>query len=274
MKRIYSTNFLRFLVILLTLSANSNADVIVTLSTNSYVNWTKGLLVVEYSSTELPLVGRSFHQDILQLYYSVKRKLVSEAFDVLQKRIIFDENRMVEDILSVFPEKRESIISFLEKINVQNFRYFGGRVLARYSVDMFADNGIFDIMKLAFLPREYKEFINLAEPKEYTGLIISTKKHKFNISLSVKILSKSGKIIYSYADYKGKGKYINFFRSLEDALKTGIFGDKVLYAFPVAIQGKNLTDIVIEDSVAEKLLSTEENYEIFYNGKVGIIVDN
>ncbi|MCS7298417.1 MAG: hypothetical protein RMJ37_00440 [Spirochaetia bacterium] len=274
MKRISSIKFLSFFAILLIFSVNSSADVIVTLSSNSYVNWTKGLLVIEYSSSELPLVGKSFHQDILQLNYSVKRKLVSEAFDILRKRIIFDENRMVEDILSAFPEKRENIISFLEKINVQNFRYFGGRVLARYSIDIFADNGIFDIMKLAFLPREYKEFVNLTEPKEYTGLIISTKKHKFNISLSVKILSKSGKIIYSYADYKGKGRYINFFRSLEDALKTGIFGDRVLYAFPVAIQGENLTDIVIEDNVAEKILSLEENYEVFYNGKVGIIIDN
>lgn len=274
MKRIYFTLRLYFFVILFIPIVSAQSEVIVMLSTNSYVNWTKGLLVVEYFSNEPPLVGKSFYQDMLQLNYSVKRKLVSEAFNILQKSIIFDENRMVGDILSLFPEKRENIISFLEEIDAQNFRYFGGKVLARYSVDMFSANGIFDILKLAVLPRDYREFINLTEPKEYTGLIISTRKHKFNISLSVKILSKSGRVIYSYADYKGKGRYISFFRSLGDALKTGIFGDRILYAFPVAIQGENLTDIVIEDNVAEKLLSLEENHEIFYNGRVGIIIDN
>ncbi|MCX8029701.1 MAG: hypothetical protein N2712_06895 [Brevinematales bacterium] len=261
------------IVTLIMLSTQTFGGVIKNISTNSYIDWTKGVIVIDYISTENFLVSRTFAEDINRLKYTIKRKIVSEALNNISG-ITFDENRKVEDILTIFPEKRENIISLLEKTEIQNFRYFSGKVMSRYTIDIFGEKGIFEILKLPSIPRNYKEFLNLSEPKEYTGIIISTKKHKLNLALSMKIVSKSGKLIYSYADYKGKEKYINVFKSLEEAIKSEIFGDNILLIFPVEIAGENKTDIVVEDSIIEKILSSDENHNILYNGKIGIIVED
>ncbi|MEN2998723.1 MAG: hypothetical protein ABDH28_06805 [Brevinematia bacterium] len=271
MKNLKHSFLISLLLIMFTYSAF--CDVLTFISSNTYINWTKGMIVSEFSGHSEFLIGEDFHRKILDTKYLVKKKIISELLFLI-KSIPFDENRKVEDLFLLFPEKRKALVSLLEANEVKDFRYFGGKVLARYTVGIYGQNGIFNILRLPSIPRDYREFINQAEPKEYTGLLISTKNQKFNISLSVKILSKSGKLVYSYADYRGKSNYIHFFRSLKDAIDSGIFGNNIIYTTPLKIEGENLTDIVLDDSVVEKILTTSENHNIFFDGKVGIILGN
>ena len=248
-------------------------DVITRISSNTYINWTKGVVVCEYFDNVEFLVGRNFDKKFLDLKREVKRKIISELFFSLGK-VYFDENRIVDDVLNLFPEKRKGIASLFDRVDIRDFRYFGGKVFSTYVIDLYGENGIFNILRLPSIPRDYKEFLGFAEPKDYTGFIISTKGFKFNVSLSTKILSKSGKLLYSYGDYKENYRYIHFFSSLSDAISSGIFGDVILYAFPFKVSGENYTDIVVNDEVAEKLLSKTENYDILFKGAVGIIIED
>lgn len=166
------------------------------------------------------------------------------------------------------------LVSLLDRTDIKDFRYFSGKVMARYVLEIYGENGIFNILRLPSIPRSYSEFLNLSEHKEYTGLLISVKNMKFNVSLSVRILSESGKVIYSYADYRGRDRYIYFFNSLKSAIDSYIFGNNILYTIPVRIEGDNMSDIVLDDATVEKILSLQENHDIFFSGKIGIIIDS
>ncbi|MFN4245615.1 MAG: hypothetical protein ACK4F9_05650 [Brevinematia bacterium] len=263
----------RFFILIFLVNCIAFADVVTRISSNTYINWTKGIIVSEYSDNVDFLVGEGFDRKLLKMKSEVKKKLISELFFALSKTY-FDENRFVEDIFNLFPEKRKSIVSLFDRTEMVDFRYFGGRVFSKYIVNLYGKDGVFNILRLPLIPRDYREFLNLSEPLSYTGLIISTKGFVFNISLSTKIISKSGKIIYSYGDYKGDNRYIHFFDSLDEAVSSGIFGNSILYTVPVKISGENYTDIIIDDDVIERLLSNSENHRIFFDGLVGIVVSN
>ncbi|MGC8871083.1 MAG: hypothetical protein ACP5PT_08360, partial [Brevinematia bacterium] len=81
-----------------------------------------------------------------------------------------------------------------------------------------------------------------------------------------------GKVIYSYANYKGGERYLHIFDSLEDALNSGILGDKIMYVFPIGISGENKTEIILKNTDIYKILSLQENKEIFENGRIAIIL--
>lgn len=267
MKKLYA------IVIFLFLSIFSYSNVITYVSSNFYINWTEGKIIFEYEDYSPFLIGNNFDVKLLTLKNSVKRKIISQVYSLLRE-IPFDENRKVKDILDVFPDKRKSIVSLIESIDIDNFRYFGGKSIGRYVIDIYGNNGILNILRLPYIPRDYREYINMSEPKEYTGLLISVKNFNFNVALSVNIISEAGKIIYSYGDYKGNDRYIHFFKSLKDAIDSGIFGDNILYTVPLRIEGENSCNIVLEDSVLEKLLSIDNNHDIFFSGKVGIIIED
>ncbi len=261
---------LLFIVIFLSFFSIGKADVIEKIS-NITINWTAQKIIIQAEiETHNYLMGRGYQEEIREYRTKIKEKIIHELLNGI-KQIVFDENRQVGDILSVFPEKETKLISLLMKYNLKDFRYYNKKVYSEYELSLFGKESLFEILVLPTIKQDYSKFVSFSEPKVYTGLLINVQKLNFKPSLSPTIVSESGEIIHSYGNVKNGRPHIYYFETLKEAVNSGIFGDKIYYLFPKEIAGRNKTKIVISDYDVYKILSTEENFRIFEEGKVGII---
>jgi hypothetical protein len=259
-----------FIGILLSLFSIGEADVIEKIS-NITINWTAQKITIQ-AGIETPnyLMGKGYQEEIREYRTKIKEKIIHELLNGINQ-IVFDENRQVGDIFSVFPEKETKLISLLMRSNLKDFRYYNKKVYAEYELPLFGKDSLFEILVLPTIRQDYAKFVGFSEPKVYTGLLINVQKLDFKLSLSPTIISENGEIIHSYGNVKNGKPHIYYFETLRDAVHSGIFGDKIYYLFPKEVGGRNKTKIVISDYDVYRLLSTEENFRTFEEGKVGII---
>jgi hypothetical protein len=247
------------------------ADVIEEISKQFSINWTKGEIIVQTDmETHDYLLGKEFTDEIRDYKVKLKEKMIYEILKEINN-IAFDENRQVSDIFQVFPEKETKLISTLMKFDFKDFRYYNKMVYGRYEIPIFGENSLFEVIKLPTIKQSYSKFIGYSEPKVYTGLLINVNKLDFKISLSPTIVSENGEVIYSYGNMENNKQHIHYFESLNQAISSGIFGDRIYYLFPKEIAGRNRSRIIISDDDVYRILSTDENFGIFELGKVGII---
>lgn len=242
----------------------------------SYINWTKGKLVIEHALPVLyfdPNVGRGVVNSSTRL----EERLFVYAYQALTQMRV-SSFLTIEDYFLRNKEIRENLLASLYSLPAENMVIKQSMVNGTLVFPLYGPKSISEPFYKNIKNQEITNYLTNKSSIEsyYDTLIIDMVMFKdFKPSLMPRILDQKGHLVHgvetvekSVLNQQGPVHYVT---SITEALKHPSRGKKVAYLLPADIEGATLSDIVLFDTDVERVFSQKRSVDFFRKGKVIII---
>ena len=227
------------------------------------VNWTKQLIIVTGSGAP-GLNAKSPSQARLMAERAAKMDAYRNALEVIKglkitSKLTFE--KAMEGDKTIYTQ----IQGIIKGIKILNKKYYddgGVDVILRIPL-----SGILPVEK--YLSKKQPQ-IKSGKEKKYTALIVNLLNFKYDKVLLPKIISESGKIVYS-ADFVKKEKLkknimVKYYKNLDEAKK--IAGDSPLIVNAKSLSSKDKSTVIISDADASLMLNGKINLDFLKEANV------
>jgi len=160
---------------------------------------------------------------------------------------------------------------------VKGAKVVGTKYFSDGAVDIIVEMPLFGpLVNLALPPTGEHEYVS-GTRKIASGLIIDARGTSFLMALAPRVVDEGGSEIYGPAKVDNqvalREGVVSFFRSPDEAKKSGRVGDDPLVVKAQRVEPPNSSNLVVSKSEAGRLQEPGADLTFLRNGKVAIVVD-
>lgn len=247
-------------------------------SKNGRINWTYKY----YESTG----SAYFDKNILNFASNeliTTQKAIEEGFKNLFNLIvyqIYDSKNNVLDLIKIDPDLQININNYVHNSKKSNIISKEDYRAVNFQLPfLLKDYSIYEALNLKrdyFVQMRYNT--NFIHTTKFTGLVIDARGLNLKPSLKPRFLDEEREVFFNFDnvkwDYILKYGYVTYIYE-HKALKNfaELIGNNPFFVAAMDSYGINNTDVIISKSSLQLLLGNKENYNIFYESRVIIIID-
>lgn len=257
-----------------------STEVVQSISTySSVINWTQGKLRSEvripFSPNASPNVGKTRAQIEGEVKAELRNRLV-KAMGYIQISDIF----LLRDYYSLQSQIRNELLEYVNTAFYYPLIQEGNAIKGIAEMNFFGPQGISQVFFRDIGRISLSNFIQKQRDLPwYDGVIVDMFLYsQFLPSLQFRIYDEDNTLIYGpevvdegVLFQKGVCEYVG---SLGAAFQSERIGTKLFYVVPVAMRGRNPTEVVISRNDAKKLLANSRTHESLRAGRVVVVKPN
>ena len=243
----------------------------------SVINWTKGIVVTDYS---VPITYNDLNigRNMGDLLDQLKEKIIQFTIGaVIKIRVssVFSFNDFFQNNEAI----RFKVLSILYSLPIENSVVKNSTMFGRVTVPLFGSNSLTEPLYQNIRFKEVTNYLTkeTAATQNYDTLIIDMVMFpQFTASLMPRILDHKGEVVYSIETIEPEILYnngpIQFVTSITEALKHPIRGNKVAYILPKSTVGASSSDIVLFEEDVLRIFGQQRTINQLKKGRVIVIV--
>ena len=243
----------------------------------SVINWTKGIVVTDYS---VPITYNDLNigRNMGDLLDQLKEKIIQFTIGaVIKIRVssVFSFNDFFQNNEAI----RFKVLSILYSLPIENSVVKNSTMFGRVTVPLFGSNSLTEPLYQNIRFKEVTNYLTkeTAATQNYDTLIIDMVMFpQFTASLMPRILDHKGEVVYSIETIEPEILYnngpIQFVTSITEALKHPIRGNKVAYILPKSTVGASSSDIVLFKEDVLRIFGQQRTINQLKKGRVIVIV--
>ena len=243
----------------------------------SVINWTKGIVVTDYS---VPITYNDLNigRNMGDLLDQLKEKIIQFTIGaVIKIRVssVFSFNDFFQNNEAI----RFKVLSILYSLPIENSVVKDSTMFGRVTVPLFGSNSLTEPLYQNIRFKEVTNYLTkeTAATQNYDTLIIDMVMFpQFTASLMPRILDHKGEVVYSIETIEPEILYnngpIQFVTSITEALKHPIRGNKVAYILPKSTVGASSSDIVLFEEDVLRIFGQQRTINQLKKGRVIVIV--
>ena len=249
---------------------------------------------IEISSNSI--IAEESHTFSRNLWKEDSREWVMASVSLFLENFLVDQDTKIKDILKSNRSFAREYSIFLESLRLKKFFIRKGRSFADMLILLRGDRSLLNIMPLPWGDLNYQDlkrpenvgrayhskeakssFKKRLVPVKYTGLIIDVRGHGFRPSLSPKIFSRSGRLIYGAKFIHPKigiqRGIVGFMKSLDSTETIRRTGHRPMFLIALGTSGKFNTNAVISYEDQQKFFDHGDSVKNLLKCKVVFIID-
>jgi len=251
-------------------------------------NYTINILQQIELNKNIPISRRS------AIRKKAKENLLKIAGTYLEQ-VLVDNRRILEDLIRTNQSFSREYSIFLDSLELKNFYFRNNKLYGTMIIPIRGRKGLLSILPLPWNIKEYtaltttqrtqqayiqypyfNEYEKSLSPVKYSGLVIDARDLDLKLSLTPKIFTQSGKLIYGYEFIQrevgvSRG-IVGFVHNMQHPIVRRRAGKNYLFALALSTSGKNNTDIVLSEKDAQKLLEHKTTVENLKKCKVVFLI--
>ena len=243
----------------------------------STINWTKGILVTDYS---IPITynDRNIGRNMGDLLEQLKEKIIQFTTGaVIKIRVssVFTFNDFFQNNESI----RFKVLSILYSLPIKNSIIKDSTMFGKVTVPLFGTNSLTEPLYQNIRFKEVTNYLTreTAGTQNYDTLIIDMVMFpQFKASLMPRILDHKGEVIYSIETVEPEilndNGPIQFVTSITEALNHPMRGNKIAYILPKSTVGSSSSDIALFEEDVLRIFGQQRTINKLKKGKVIVIV--
>ena len=243
----------------------------------SVINWTKGIVVTDYS---VPITYNDLNigRNMGDLLDQLKEKIIQFTIGaVIKIRVssVFSFNDFFQNNETI----RFKVLSILYSLPIENSVVKDSTMFGRVTVPLFGPNSLTEPLYQNIRFKEVTNYLTkeTAATQNYDTLIIDMVMFpQFTASLMPRILDHKGEVVYSIETIEPAILYnngpIQFVTSITEALNHPIRGNKVAYILPKSTVGASSSDIALFEEDVLKIFGQQRTINQLKKGRVIVIV--
>ena len=244
---------------------------------HSIINWTKGIVVTDYS---VPITYNDLNigRNMGDLLDQLKEKIIQFTIGaVIKIRVssVFSFNDFFQNNETI----RFKVLSILYSLPIENSVVKDSTMFGRVTVPLFGPNSLTESLYQNIRFKEVTNYLTkeTAATQNYDTLIIDMVMFpQFTASLMPRILDHKGEVVYSIETIEPAILYnngpIQFVTSITEALNHPIRGNKVAYILPKSTVGASSSDIALFEEDVLKIFGQQRTINQLKKGRVIVIV--
>jgi len=245
----------------------------------SVINWTQGKIRSEvrvpFSPNSSPNIGKTRAQVESEVRSELRERLV-KTMGYLQISDLF----LLRDYYSLQSELRNELLETVNRALYYPLVQEGRFVKGVAELDFFGTGGIARVFFRDMSRVSLEEYIQKQRDLPwYDGVIVDMFLYpQFLPSFSFRIYDEDDHLIYgpevvSETTLMREG-VCGYVASLEAAFESPRLGKKIFYVVPIAVRGRNPTEVVVSRRDAKKLLANKKTHEALLDGRVIVVKPN
>ena len=224
------------------------------------------------------------------------REKIMSKVSLFLENVLVDQDTKIKDILKSNSSFAREYSIFLNSLYLERFFIRRNRSFARMSIPLRGNNSLLSTLPLPWGDLNYQDlkkskyvgqayYIKDAKssvkkspvPIKYTGLIIDMRDYDFQPSLSPRIYSRSGKLIYGaefiHPKIGVRRGVAGFSKNLDTNETIRRAGQKPMFLVALGVSGKFNTNAVISHEDQQEFFSHEESVKNLLKCRVIFIID-
>ena len=243
------------------------------------------------------LLGEKHHSFSRSFWQEENREAIIKRLSLFLENFLVDRNTQIKNILSNDPDFSREYTIFLDSLYLDRFFIREGQSFSEMFVLLRGDRSLLSILPLpwkqlgyhdlepseyvgeGYLDTEAKEsFKTNFLPVRYTGLIVDVRGYGLQPSLSPRILSQNGKLIYG-AEFISSALgvrrgIVGFNKDLNSREVVRRAGERPMLAVALSVSGRFNTDAVISHRDLQEFFRHPGSVKNLLKCKVIFLVDN
>lgn len=245
----------------------------------STINWTQGKIRCEvrlpFSANTSPNIGKTRAQIESEVRSELREKLV-KTMGYIQISDLF----LLRDYYSLQSQIRSELLERVNEAFYYPLVHEGNFVKGIAELNFFGPKGIAPIFFRDISKVSLTSYIQKQRDLDwYDGIIVDVFLYtQFLPSLYFRIYDEDNNLIYgpevvdeNVLFNQGVCEYV---ASLGAAFQSRRLGTKIFYVVPLAVRGRNPTEVVISRKDAKKLLASAKTHEALKTGRVVVVRPN